>query len=65
MGDQDHIGENLRAYMQGFSPAVRDIFERFEFHALVFALNSKPPSSTCSQSRLNRPSTYSKNAAPP
>src|SRR5688572_15951084 len=32
MGDQDHIGENLRAYMQGFSPAVRDIFESFEFH---------------------------------
>ena len=31
MGDQDHIGENLRAYMQAFSPAVRDIFERFEF----------------------------------
>lgn len=26
MGDQDHIGENLRAYMQGFSPAVRDTF---------------------------------------
>jgi type I restriction enzyme M protein len=32
MGDQDHIGENLRAYLQAFSPAVRDIFERFEFH---------------------------------
>lgn len=29
MGDQDHIGENLRAYLQAFSPAVRDIFERF------------------------------------
>ncbi len=28
MGDQDHIGENLRAYMQAFSPAVRDIFEK-------------------------------------
>src|SRR6201984_1044198 len=25
MGDQDHIKENLFAYMQGFSPAVRDI----------------------------------------
>ena len=32
MGDQDHIGENLRAYVQAFSPAVRDIFESFEFH---------------------------------
>src|SRR5215213_7639894 len=29
MGDQDHIGENLHAYMQAFSPAVRDIFESF------------------------------------
>jgi type I restriction enzyme M protein len=35
MGDQDHIGENLRAYIQAFSPAVRDIFERFEFHVQV------------------------------
>jgi type I restriction enzyme M protein len=25
MGDKDHIGENLRRYLQGFSPAVRDI----------------------------------------
>jgi type I restriction enzyme M protein len=32
MGDQDHIGENLRAYLQAFSPAVREIFESFEFH---------------------------------
>lgn len=35
MGDQDHIGENLRAYMQAFSPAVRDIFESFEFHLQI------------------------------
>jgi type I restriction enzyme M protein len=35
MGDQDHIGENLRAYLQGFSPAVRDIFESFEFHTQI------------------------------
>src|SRR5581483_2543564 len=32
MGDQDHIKENLFAYMQAFSPAVRDIFESFDFH---------------------------------
>jgi type I restriction enzyme M protein len=31
MGDQDHIRENLFAYVQGFSPSVRDIFERFDF----------------------------------
>jgi len=35
MGDQDHIGENLRAYMQAFAPAVRDIFESFEFHIQI------------------------------
>ncbi|RWB91448.1 MAG: SAM-dependent DNA methyltransferase [Mesorhizobium sp.] len=31
MGDQDNIAQNLFAYIQGFSPDVRDIFERFEF----------------------------------
>jgi type I restriction enzyme M protein len=35
MGDQDHIGENLRAYIQEFSAPVRDIFERFDFHTQV------------------------------
>jgi type I restriction enzyme M protein len=39
MGDQDHIGENLRKYIQGFSPAVRDIFERFEFHTQIDRLD--------------------------
>lgn len=31
MGDQDHLATNLAAYIQGFSPAVHDIFERFRF----------------------------------
>ena len=35
MGDQDHIAENLRSYLQAFSPAVRDIFEHFEFHIQI------------------------------
>lgn len=35
MGDQDHIGENLRSYIQAFSAPVRDIFERFEFHTQI------------------------------
>ena len=39
MGDQDHIGENLRAYLHAFSPAVRDIFERFEFHTQIDRLS--------------------------
>ena len=35
MGDQDNIAANLSAYIQGFSPDVRDIFERFEFAAQI------------------------------
>lgn len=35
MGDQDNIAENLRSYLQAFSPAVRDIFESFEFHIQI------------------------------
>ncbi|WP_316174206.1 MULTISPECIES: class I SAM-dependent DNA methyltransferase [unclassified Bradyrhizobium] len=31
VGDQDHISQNLYAYVQAFSPEVRDIFERFSF----------------------------------
>src|ERR1700674_3065429 len=38
MGDQDHIRENLFAYIQAFSPAVRDIFERFEFYTQLARL---------------------------
>jgi len=39
MGDQDNIGENLRSYMQGFSPAVRNIFESFDFHTQIDRLD--------------------------
>jgi type I restriction enzyme M protein len=39
MGDQDHIKENLFAYMQAFSPAVRDIFESFKFHTQIETLS--------------------------
>ncbi|MCB1934376.1 MAG: SAM-dependent DNA methyltransferase [Nitrosomonas sp.] len=39
MGDQDHIRENLFAYIQGFSEAVRDIFERFDFYTQVERLS--------------------------
>ena len=39
LGDQDHIGENLRSYVQAFSPAARDIFERFDFHTHVDRLD--------------------------
>lgn len=39
MGDQDHIKENLYSYMQAFSPAVRDIFERFDFFTQIERLH--------------------------
>src|SRR4051812_3235806 len=35
MGDQDNIAAHLRAYVEAFSPAVRDIFERFEFETQI------------------------------
>jgi type I restriction enzyme M protein len=35
MGDQDHIRQNLEKYIEGFSPEVRDIFDKFEFDAQV------------------------------
>lgn len=35
VGDPQNIAENLRSYIQGFSPAVRDIFESFELHTQI------------------------------
>jgi type I restriction enzyme M protein len=35
LGDQDHIRQNLYAYIEAFSPAARDIFERFDFHTQI------------------------------
>jgi type I restriction enzyme M protein len=31
LGDPSNVRRNLEAYVQGFSPEVRDIFERFDF----------------------------------
>ena len=39
MGDQDNIAENMYSYIQAFSPAVRDIFECFDFHTQVERLS--------------------------
>jgi type I restriction enzyme M protein len=41
LGDQDHIGVNLNSYIQAFSPAARDIFERFKFAAQIEYMASK------------------------
>jgi type I restriction enzyme M protein len=35
MGDADNVAANLRSYIQGFSPAVRDIFEQFDFDTQI------------------------------
>ncbi|WP_284308478.1 type I restriction-modification system subunit M [Hydrogenophaga electricum] len=35
LGDPDYVGLNLTTYIQGFSPEVRDIFERFEFQTQI------------------------------
>ena len=35
MGDQDNIAQNLFSYVQAFAPAVRDVFDRFEFQVQV------------------------------
>jgi len=39
MGDPDYIRENLYSYIQTFSPAVRNIFENFEFHTQIERLH--------------------------
>lgn len=39
MGDQDRIWENVYSYIQTFSPAVRDIFDRFEFYTQIERLH--------------------------
>ena len=35
MGDPDNIAQNLFSYVQAFAPAVRDVFDRFEFQVQV------------------------------
>ena len=39
IGDAANVAMNLTAYLQGFSPEVRDIFERIEFHNQVDRLD--------------------------
>ncbi len=39
LGDAANVGMNLTAYLQGFSPEVRDVFARFEFHNQVDRLD--------------------------
>ena len=41
IGDAANIERNLAAYVDAFSPEVRDIFEKFEFHAQIDKLEEK------------------------
>ena len=38
-GDAPNIAGNLIAYIQGFSPRARDIFDKFEFEAEIAKLD--------------------------
>jgi type I restriction enzyme M protein len=40
LGDPPHIARNLTAYIKGFSPKVREIFEKFDFEAEIEKLDS-------------------------
>ncbi len=39
LGDPGNVAQNLFAYIQGFSPEVRDIFEHFEFQPQIERLS--------------------------
>jgi type I restriction enzyme M protein len=39
LGDADHVRENLLGYVRAFSPAVRDIFDSFDFAVQVERLD--------------------------
>ena len=41
LDDPNHVRANVEAYVGGFSPNVRDIFERFKFDARVAELDEK------------------------
>jgi type I restriction enzyme M protein len=54
MGDQDHIREPGR-YIQGFSPDVRDIFERFDFAPRSSGCQGRPAVPGDREVRRHRP----------
>ena len=39
LDDSDHIADNLRAYIHGFSPEIRDIIDRFDLAAQITRLD--------------------------
>lgn len=40
LGDADHLQTNLNDYLNGFSPAARDIFEKYDFHNQIARLDA-------------------------
>lgn len=59
LGDQDHIRQNLYAYVQAFSPEARDIFERFDFHTQVERLAKADLLYLVTEVREHRPASMS------
>lgn len=60
VGDQDNVAMNLAAYLQDFSPNVKDIFERFNLNAqiekltkadLLYLVTGSSARSTCTPTR--------------
>jgi len=41
LGDADHLQANLLHYLSGFSPASRDIFEKYDFHSQIARLDAE------------------------
>jgi type I restriction enzyme M protein len=41
LNDTNHIAINLRGYIKGYSPNVREIFERFDFDAQISRMHEK------------------------
>lgn len=39
LDDPDHIADNLRAYIHGFSPEIRDIIDKFDLAAQIIRLD--------------------------
>ncbi len=40
LGDADHLQANLLDYLNGFSPAARDVFEKYDFHNQIARLDA-------------------------
>jgi len=55
LGDSANIAAQFEAYIAGFSPAARDVIEKFDFRTQIARLDrAKSNSRTCAPSRRSR-----------